>query len=279
MRIAVIGSGTRSESLPPWLGELASARGGEAVIVNPRLSAFAFTPYERLVVDVGYVDAAQTAAGEPGCSAIVLNSFADYGIEAARAVVAVPVIGAGEATIEAASAAGRRPFAIVTVWPESMGFLYEERLRAVRGGSRCVAIRRISAERELERLGAPDGVMDRMARGESAVLHALLRECEAAIRDDGAAAIALGCTCMAPIGPALAAACRVPVYESSRTAMGAALDAVAARTGSPAPRARNARLVPGLVTGGLAALNTGEDQAPDAGDCEPCNALTFEDAR
>ena len=279
MRIAVIGSGTRSESLPPWLGELAAARGGEAFIVNPRLSAFAFTPYELLVIDLGYVDAAQRAAGEPGCGAIVLNSFADYGIDAARAAVAVPVIGAGEATIEAASAAGRHSFAIVTVWPESMGFLYEERLRAVRGGSRCVAIRRISAERELERLGAPDGVMERMARGESAVLQALLRECEAAVSDDGAAAIALGCTCMAPIGPALAAACRVPVYESSRTAVSAAMDAAAAGVSAPSPRARDARLVPGLVTGGLAALRAGDVAATAAAECTPCNALDFEGTR
>jgi hypothetical protein len=57
MHIAVIGSGTRSDRLPPWLGEQARASGCEARIVNPRLSAFAFTPYERLIVDLGFVDA------------------------------------------------------------------------------------------------------------------------------------------------------------------------------------------------------------------------------
>ena len=43
---------------------------------------FAFTPYERLLVDLGYVDAAQSAA-QAACDAILINSFADYGIEAA----------------------------------------------------------------------------------------------------------------------------------------------------------------------------------------------------
>jgi ribosomal protein S11 len=34
----------------------------ELELVNPRLSLFAATPYERLLVDVGYADAAQQAA-------------------------------------------------------------------------------------------------------------------------------------------------------------------------------------------------------------------------
>ena len=69
--------------------------GIELVLVQPRLSLFAFTAYERLLVDLGYVDACQQAAAA-GADAIVINSFADYGLEAARAAVNIPVYGAGE---------------------------------------------------------------------------------------------------------------------------------------------------------------------------------------
>jgi allantoin racemase len=256
MRIAIIGSGTASTALPAHFAAEAAVLEPAAVptLVNPRLSAFAFTPYERLVVDLGYVDAVQAAAAQDA-HAIMINSFADYGIEAARAAVGVPVVGAGEAAIREASAGGTRRFAIVTVWPRSMGFLYDERLRSVPGGARCTGVRYVSREDELARLGADDGVMARMARHEAPMVAALLRECEAAVREDGAEAIALGCTCMAPVGPLLAGRCSVPVIESSRAGLRAAIGAAQSgaraetRATAAAPaRARNARLVPAIVS-------------------------------
>ena len=86
MRIAIIGSGTAATDLPPHFAAEAATLDPAAapVLVNPRLSAFAFTPYERLVVDLGYVDAVQAAAAQDA-RAVMINSFADYGIEAARA--------------------------------------------------------------------------------------------------------------------------------------------------------------------------------------------------
>jgi Asp/Glu/hydantoin racemase len=285
MRIAVIGTGTRSVTLPPHLAGLAHAP-VTALLVNPRLSAFALTPYERLVVDLGYVDAMQQAA-DAGCESILINSFADYGIDAARAAVGMPVVGAGEAAIVAASAHGTRDFAIVTVWPASMAFLYAERLRNVPGGERCVAIRHVSTEAELQRLGSRDGVMERMVRHDAAVIDALLRECEAAVREHGAAAIALGCTCMAPIGPELLARCRVPVYESSRAGFHAAVAAAQAHaalapgspgaTGAVAPtaaRCADATLVPAIVT---AWADARPQAQPPAGDCPVCIDATEPD--
>lgn len=253
-RIGVIGSGTASRELPAHL--VALATGAIAPhIVNPRLSAFAATPYERLVVDVGYVDAAQAAVAE-GCDALFINSMADYGLDAMRAAVPVPVVGAGEAALREAGRDGRR-FAIVTVWPASMRFLYDERLRACGLEAQCVAIRHLSGEDELARLGAEDGVMARMHRGEGAVVARLAALCEAAVRDDGAACIVLGCTCMAPIGLAVAAACSVPVIESSRAGylatMRALQDPAARRAASGAAQSARTALVPSLVDGWFAA--------------------------
>ena len=278
MRIAIIGSGTASRELPAHLAAEAAGLDPAAAptIVNPRLSAFAFTPYERLVVDLGYVDAVQGAAAE-GAAAVMLNSFADYGLDAARAAVGVPVAGAGEAAIREAAAGGSRRFAIVTVWPRSMDFLYDERLRNVPGGELCTGVRHVSREEELARLGAEDGVMARMARHEAPIVAALLRECEAAAREDGAGAIVLGCTCMAPVGPLLAARCSVPVIESSRAGLRAAVAAArAAAQGAEQPagagpaaaaRARNPRLVPAIVS----AWQLGErDAVADDASCAVC---------
>ena len=212
MHIAVIGSGTISPDLALPLTQL----GGSDVqprIVNPETFGLCALAYEELLVDVGYVDAAQGAAAS-GADAIFVNSFADYGIEAARAAVAIPVVGAGEATIAAAAAGGRR-FGIVTVWPKSMAFIYAERLRATELAARCVGVWHVSPEEELNRLGEQTGVMQRMARRDQTVIAQLLRACEQACAA-GAEAIALGCTCMAPIGPRLQEQFALPVYESSR---------------------------------------------------------------
>lgn len=271
MRIAVIGSGTSAKVLPPELAGLATPDVSPE-LVDPRLSAFALTPYERLVVDVGYVDAAQSAAAR-GYDAVFLNSFADYGIAAARAALAIPVVGAGEATLRAAAAGGRR-FAIVTVWPASMAHLYEERLRMLGLEALCAGIRHVSAEDELGRVGREDGVMARMHRGEPDVVARLVEACERAVREDGAAAIALGCTCMAPVGPAIAAACSVPVYEAARTGYRATVQALleSRAAGAPATRPASTRtaLVPALVDAWLGAGTPAAPAPQDGGDCPVC---------
>ncbi len=237
--------------------------------MNPRLSAFAFTPYERLIVDLGYVDAGQLAERE-GAAAVYINSFADYGIDALRAVLTIPVIGAGEATLQAA-ARGGRSFAIVTVWPRSLAHLYDERLRALALAEQCLAIRHVSAEEELARVGHEDGVMQRMHRGETSILDHIREACDRVVREHGVECVVLGCTCMAPIGPALESACSVPVLESSRIGYRAAVAAARGRTPHTARATITARrdLVPALVDAWLEGGPKAE--LPDAGgDCPVC---------
>ncbi len=261
-RIAVLGSGTARPELPPHFFEREDAEPWAAPV---RLSAFARTPYERLVVDVGYVDAAQKAA--PSADAIFINSFADYGIDAMRAVLAIPVVGAGEAALlEAARQAGR--FAIVTVWPESMCFLYDERLRALGLAERCVSIVHVSPESELAKLGSDDSVMERMHRHEPTVLEQLRDACSRAVARDGAECIVLGCTCMAPIGPALAAACAFPVLESSRLGLAASIAAAGTRQGRGAPRSDGTQLVTLVDAWAGAQATNSITREPDCPVCE-----------
>lgn len=245
LQIAVLGSGTRTSVMP---AHLAALGGGDTtpVLYTPRLAAFAGNPYDRLAVDLAYVDMAQRAAAD-GCAALFINTYADYGIEAMRAVVSIPVIGAGENAMTIAAENGRR-FSIVTVWPPSMKFLYDERTRNVSAGANCRRVRHLSDEAELLRLSTVDGVQERMARAEETIIDRIVRECERAISEDGAQAIVLGCTCMAPVGPQVAARISVPVVEGSRAgyraAVAAAYRAPAAPTG---PRTVRDRLIPAIV--------------------------------
>jgi allantoin racemase len=174
---------------------------------------------------------------------LLIDSTCDWGIEAIRAAVEVPVVGAGEVGIAEASRNGR-PFAIVTVWPPALEFLYTERARNVPGGEQCVSIRYASADGELARLGEDDNVVARMERREEPVVGRIVEECRRAVADDGAEVILLGCTCMAKTAPLIEERFGVvPIIEAARSALAIALNAV------PASRNRTARagLVPLLV--------------------------------
>lgn len=267
LKIAVLGSGSRSAALPPHLADLASAQAGP-VLYAARLAAFAGNPYDRLVVDLAYVDMAQRAEAA-GCAAVFINTYADYGIDAMRAAVSIPVVGAGERAMTIGAEGGRR-FSIVTVWPPSMKFLYDERIRACAAGAACLAVRHVSAEDELQRLAADEGVQARMARGEDAIVDRIILECERAIAEDGAQAIVLGCTCMAPVGPRVAARVGVPVIEGSRAGYLAALSAaLQPRAPAPGPRTGRASLIPSIVD---AYVDTHPDAAalPALGECSVC---------
>lgn len=109
--------------------------------------------------------------------------------------------------------------------------------------------------------------MQRMARHDDTIIAGVLEACERAVQD-GAAAIALGCTCMAPIGPALSARLRVPVFEASRTGLRAAL-AAARHDTRITPSATQPTLVPQIVAAwaGTVAPST---VIHTAGDCPVC---------
>ena len=267
LRIAILGSGTRTPVMPPHLAELGNAL-AEPELFTPRVAAFAGNPYDRLVVDLAYVDMAQRAESA-GCAAIFINTYADYGIEAMRAAVSIPVIGAGECAMASAAQDGRR-YSIVTVWPPSMKFLYDERTRAVAAGTACVRVRHVSPEEELQRLATEQGVQERMARREGQIIDLIAAECERAIREDGAQAIVLGCTCMAPVGPQVSARVGVPVIEGSRTGYLAAV--AAARMPQPAvsgPRTSRATLIPAIVDSFVGGM-PGASAVTAAAECPVC---------
>ncbi|GGM45968.1 aspartate/glutamate racemase family protein [Dactylosporangium sucinum] len=260
LRLAMINSD--GKSAPP----LPDPEGVVTELYELRLRAFARTPYDQLFTELGTLDAAEAAIAA-GCDAIYIDTFADYAIERVRTAAGVPVIGAGAAAVAAAGAHGRR-FSVVTVWPESMAYLYDERLANCSGGQHCAGVHFFSPEDELGRLGTRAGVKARMLRRESDIVDRLAEACRSAVRADGAEAVLLGCTCMSPIAGRLAECCDFPVLDASALGQQAAFDALRCTT-APAPRARSlragtaSRLVDTWLASGFA-----DEPSPD--ECDVC---------
>ena len=192
-----------------------------------RVPGFARNPYDRFFVALGHIDAAERAVAD-GCDAMFIDTFVDYGLAEIRAAVPVPVIGAGEAGIVAASANGTRDFSIVTVWPQSMHYLYKERLDNSPGGNRCRRVEHVLPESELQNAGSDSFVKNRMERHERDVIDMLAARVQQVADEDGVGTILLGCTCMAPIGPAIQERVDVEVIEGTRNGLAVAFATVAA---------------------------------------------------
>lgn len=201
--------------------------GVEVVRYPMRVPGFARNPYDRFFVVLGHIDAAERAVAE-GCDAIFIDTFADYGIAEIRAAVPVPVIGAGEAGIATASANGTRDFSIVTVWPQSMHYLYKERLDNSPGGSRCKRVEHVLPETELQKAGSDGFIKNRMERHEGDVIDLLAARVQQVADEDGVGTILLGCTCMAPVGPAIQERVSVEVVEGTRNGLAATWATLAA---------------------------------------------------
>jgi allantoin racemase len=181
--------------------------------VETRFGAFSRTPYASGLSAIGNVDVA-IRAEKDGYSAIFLNTFGDYGLAECRSAVDIPVVGAGEAAMLTAAALGRR-FAIVTVWPRSMNFLYDERISATRMVDRCVAVRNVldDAETNAAEHGDPDSPIAQMRSGKSLIIDRIVQAAKQAIAENGADTIVLGCTCMSPVAEAIAVRLTVPMIN------------------------------------------------------------------
>lgn len=243
---------------------LAAPDGVETTLEDLRVRAFARTPYDHLLVEIGHVDAAERALSA-GSDAVLIDTFGDYAIDRIRAIADVPVIGAGEAGIAEASAGGRS-FSIVTVWPRSMAWLYADRLQRVAGGAACAGVHYVGDESELDLLGTATGVKARMSRAEPTTLDAIVTACHAAIEQDRTDVVLLGCTCMSPIAAMIQERCDFPVVDASAAGLRAAFAALE-RGDGPADVERSSRAgTVGTVVD--AWLATGD--IPIMDECEVC---------
>ena len=198
--------------------------GTELVGYPSRVRAVPSSALERSLQDIGHADAALGAA-EDGCRAVVIDSVGDYGLAAMRASLPVPAFGAGEVGMGLAAANGRS-FAIVSVWPVSMNFILEGRLRDYGHAGQCRGIFNVGVQQQMD---GPDGVAGHLQRvkGEDPAIVIAVRQAIAAAASDGAEAVLLGCTCMSAMAARLQAGAPVPVINPLAEAVRAALQAEA----------------------------------------------------
>jgi allantoin racemase len=168
-------------------------------------------------------------AEKSGIDAHVIACFDDTGLDAARSLADAPVIGIGEAAYHLASLIADR-FSVVTTLARSIPVL-EQNLRRYGLASRCASVRAS---------GVPVLALE---EPESPARDRISAEIAAALREDWAEAIVLGCAGMADLASALAEEHRVPVVEgvAAAVALAESLAGLGLRTskvGAWAPPAR-----------------------------------------
>jgi len=204
----VAGPGTRVEAVSPTTGPASIESHYDEALAVPGVLA-------------------EIARGEAaGAAGHVIACFGDPGLDAARELATSPVVGIAEAAMHVASLLGRS-FAVVTTLGRTRGQAWE---LADRYGlrARCRNVRACEVP-------VLDLETDPSARAR------ILTECRAAVAEDEAEVVVLGCAGMADLCQALASELGVPV-----------VDGVAAAT----------ILVEGLARLGLATSKRGEYAAP-----------------
>lgn len=173
-------------------------------------AVFPDTPAARARCEPAYRAAGLQAVAD-GYAGLYVNTVGDYGLADLREATAAPVTGAGEGAIRAAQAVGRR-FAIVTIWPPAMRFIYDAILAATETTADCVAIHHLSTDPDLATLGDADNFVTEMQSCGMTSMARIRAACRQLLTDDGAEVIILGCTCMYPVAELLEAE-GLPVIE------------------------------------------------------------------
>lgn len=143
--------------------------------------------YEEALAVPGILKCVQQAERD-GCHAVISDCFGDPGVRPARELIDIPVIGPAEASMMLASALGSC-FSVVTVLQSVVPMI--RNLAAVNGvASKLASVRTVE--------------IPVLALGEKARLEqALFEEMLAAVKEDGAHVLILGCTGMIGVSESL----------------------------------------------------------------------------
>ncbi|MDR3497139.1 MAG: aspartate/glutamate racemase family protein [Ancalomicrobiaceae bacterium] len=207
MKIHVVNPNT-TQSMTEKIAEAARAAaspGTEIVATQPAMGPASIEGYYDEAFAVPGMLAVMREEERRGAEAHVIACFDDTGLDAARAMASVPVVGIGEAAYHAASLIAGK-FAVVTTLARSIPPLQHN---LVRYGliSRCASIR--AAGIEVLALEDPS----------SGAVEKLEAEIEAAKLHDRAEAIVLGCAGMADLAAKLSAAHGLPVVDGVAAAV------------------------------------------------------------
>jgi allantoin racemase len=141
-----------------------------------------------------------------GFDAVVTSCAGDPGVEAAREMVSIPVIGPGQAGMVAASMLGYT-FSVLSPVPGTVGPT-RALARHVGLGERCASVRSV------------DCSVLALREGRAETFDAILRVARRCIHDDGADTLVLCCASLSHVfGDRLADALAVPVVNVVRTSV------------------------------------------------------------
>ncbi|WP_159006168.1 aspartate/glutamate racemase family protein [Bradyrhizobium sp. S69] len=207
MRILIVNPNTTA-AMTEKIGRAARAAaavGTEIIAVNPPDGPVSIEGYYDEAFSVPGL-LAEIAKGDiSGVSAHIIACFDDTGLEAARCISPVPVIGIGEAAFHLASMLGHR-FSVVTTLSRSIAAIENNLLKYGLAG-RCAKVRAC----EVPVLSLDDPASDAAAR--------IGAEIELAKQEDRAEAIVLGCAGMADLAARLSQRHGLPVLDGVASAV------------------------------------------------------------
>jgi len=155
---------------------------------------------DRMITELAYVEAGLRAHAD-GYDAVMIGPVADYGMRQLRSVVPIPVIGAGQSSMQLAAGLGRR-FAIVTVWPEVLRPAYERQLAEYGYAGHCSGLYFVTRDAELPAMLETGEIHSLGTERGAGLLDRVEAVCRTALAE-GAEVIVLGCTCMSAARDAL----------------------------------------------------------------------------
>jgi allantoin racemase len=197
-----------TESMTALIAQAAQLSAGPHTKIVGRTSSFGPASieghYDEALATVGMLKAV-TAGDQEGCDAHVIACFGDPGLLAAREITSAPVLGIAEAAMRAASFVALH-FSVVTTLSRTR-VIAEHLLRNYGMEHACRKVRAIDV-----------AVLD-LDKPEANVRGLLLRECRAALDQDGIGAIVLGCAGMADLARDLSSELGIPVIDGVAAAV------------------------------------------------------------
>jgi allantoin racemase len=198
-----------TESMTALIAQAAQLSAGPHTKIVGRTSSFGPASieghYDEALATVGMLKAV-TAGDQEGCDAHVIACFGDPGLLAAREITTAPVLGIAEAAMRAASFVALH-FSVITTLSRTR--VIAEHL-----------LRNYGMEHACRRVRAVDVAVLDLDKPEANARGLLLRECRAALDQDGIGAIVLGCAGMADLARDLSSELGIPVIDGVAAAVG-----------------------------------------------------------
>jgi allantoin racemase len=188
------------------LREWAFAGTSVEVVDVPDGPASIESSYEELLSVPATLDGVRAAQAK-GLDAVILGCFGDPGLEAARELVDIPVIGPGESSMLLAASLGHR-FTVVTILDSVIA---AQEIQAYKAGVRD----------KLASVRATDIPVLSLMKDRTTTLNRVIEVGRRAVEEDRADSLVLGCMTMSFLGvaPEVSAALGVPVINAGLAAL------------------------------------------------------------